>query len=816
MLYCSPVLEGKRIVQDDIVKNTAQSKERLDFFEETGEEPLWTSRVFSGMTMFNIGTRFSGNGLIYLDSLVRKWLPVTVNIMFVTMLGFYLLMMALGINPWLSVGGAVGYALSSNLLVSLMAGHNTKILTIGYMGMALAGLYMVLNSKKYLGATLLSIGMGLMVRANHLQILYYFILLGLIISIVELVRAYQEKRLPDFAKTIGLIAIAGIIGALPAAGKAYNIYAHSGPTIRGGNSELSTKKEEDKGGLDRDYAWRWSNGPIESFTMVIPSFMGGSTGEALPKDGNVQKELQKFQLNKQQKEQILGRAPMYVGKQPFLLGTVYVGSAFILLFIFSMFVVKGPIRLWVGIATVFFLILSFGRHFELINGLLFDYLPMFNKFRTPSMALAIPGLLIPFFGLIGLNLALKGELEEAEFKKALKMTLYVAGGIMALLLVYGLTNDWIGPKDSQYQGENSPWGIDGVYEALLADRKSRYMTDWFLSLVMMVGGLGVIWAGYKKKISNVLVYVIIFLILGGDNWRVSKRYLNNDKFENPRDYEKNFVSSAADKSILKDADPNYRVINITRNPWTDGMTCYHHKNIGGHHAAKLQRYQELIEYQLSPQLQKLQGGLRQAGERVLLDPQVSAQMPVYNMLNTKYFILRPNNPMGFATNPSACGNAWFVSEIEQVGSAQDEIQALANFNPNETAIVESEYSEQLYGYSFGKSDDAKIELNEFRPNRITYSSNNTEDGLAVFSEIYYPLGWEAYVDDAPAEIYRVNYLLRAIKIPAGKHEVFMIFKPASYSIGQGISLAGTILLALFAGSMIYFYRKQSQTEESEA
>ena len=586
MLYCSPVFEGKRIVQDDIVKNIAQSKERADFYEETGEEPLWTSHVFSGMTMFNIGTRFSANGMIYVDALMRKWLPITVNIMFVTMLGFYLLMMALGVNPWIAMGGSVGYALSSNLLVSLMAGHNTKVLTIGYMGMALAGLYMMFNKKRYLGAAVLSVGLGLMVKANHLQILYYFILLGLIMSIVEFVRAYKEKAIPNFVKTLAFIAVAGLVGALPSVGKAYNIYAHSGPTIRGGNSELSTKKEEDKGGLDRDYAWRWSNGPLETFTMVVPSLMGGSTGEPLPEGGNVEEELQKYQLNRQQKAQIMARAPMYVGTQPFLLGTVYVGAAFILLFIFSMFFITGPIRLWVGIATAFFLLLSFGRHLEVFNGLLFDYLPFFNKFRTPSMALAIPGLLIPFFGMLGLHRVLNGDIDENEFKKAMKWTLYVGGGLMALLLVYGLTNDWIGPKDSQYQGENSPWGIEGIYEALLADRKGRYLTDWFMSLIMMAGAFGVLWFGFKKKLSPVLTYVILFAVLAGDNWRVSKRYLNNEKFENPREYEKNFVASAADKAILKDVDPNYRVINVTRNPWTDGMTCYHHKNVGGHHAAK--------------------------------------------------------------------------------------------------------------------------------------------------------------------------------------------------------------------------------------
>jgi len=810
VLYCSPVLEGKRIVQDDIVKNEAQKKETVDFREETGSEPLWTSRVFSGMTTFNIGTRFTTNGMMYLDSVLRKWLPPTVNIMFVTMIGFYILLLVMGVNPWLALCGAIGYGLSSNLLVSLMAGHNTKILTLGYMGIALAGLFLIFNSKKYLGAFLASLGTGLMLYGNHFQIIYYFIILSFIIGIVQLVHAVKEKTLADFWKSAALLLIAGIIGAMPAAGKAYNVYAHSDPTIRGGNSELSTKKEEDKGGLDREYAMRWSNGISETMTIVIPSFMGGSTAAPLPEGGAVEEALGQFQLNKQQKEQILSRAPMYVGDQPFLLGTVYFGAAFIFLFILSMFIIKGKTRIWIASGIIFFLVISWGRHAEVITGLLFDYLPLYNKFRTPSMALAIPGLLIPFAAILGLQRVRNGEIDKAELQKAFKYTIYVSGGLMVLLLLYGLTNDWIGPKDAQIQKQGSAFGVEAVYEALLADRKSRYISDWVISLVMMAGAAAVVWFGSRKKLSLPITVVVLLALLAGDNWRVSKRYLNDKDFDSKREFEARFKATPADQAILKDNDPHYRVINLSVNPWTDGFTSYYHKNIGGHHAAKLQRYQELIEMQLSPQLQKYQKALRQAGDAILVDPQLGNTFPVLNMLNMKYTIIQPNNPKGVAMNPAACGNAWFVKNIKQVSSADEEVNSLSDFNPLETAVVHSEYSDDLYTYAFGKATSSTIELTEFKPNHLTYKVNTELDGLAVFSEVFYENGWEAYIDGKPAEIYRVNYVLRAMKIPAMSSKVEMVFNPSSYAAGQGISLAGTVLFLLFTGGMIFLNRKKTQ------
>jgi len=456
------------------------------------------------------------------------------------------------------------------------------------------------------------------------------------------------------------------------------------------------------------------------------------------------------------------------------------------------------------------LIMSWGRHIDVITGFLFDYFPMYNKFRTPSMALAIAGLAIPLFGALGLQKILNKEIDSSDFKKAFKMSIYIAGGIMVLLLLYGLMNDWIGPKDAQYQTKNSPWGIDAVYQALLADRKGRYLSDWMISAVIMAITAGLIWFYQKGKMSLTIVIVVLGVVFTGDMWRVSKRYLDNDDFIAKREWDAKFAPSPADLAILQDKDPHYRVLNATLNPWTDGQTCYYHENVGGHHAAKLRRYQDLIENELSTQLQKLNQGLMQADQRILLNPDVAFQMPVYNMLNTKYYIIQDNNPGGAVLNRTACGNAWFVEEVKQVNSADAEMSSLANFDPLKTAIIHSDFSEEIYGYNFGKASNASIKLDEITPKYLKYSSSNTQDGLAVFSEVYYPDGWMAFVDGQPAEIYRANYILRTVKVPAGDHTIEMKFNPSSYQIGKNLSLAGSVIFALFAAGMLFLYVKKRE------
>lgn len=815
ILFCYPTTQGMVLKQDDIVKNVAQAQEIREYREANGEEALWTTRVFSGMTAFHIGTKFTTNVTEYFRNAVAGWLPKGANIIFSLFIGFYLLQIIFGVNPWLALVMAIGYGLSSNLIVSILAGHNTKVLSIAFMAPAVGGVLLALNGKKFIGSLITLFALAIMVFSNHYQIMYYFLLVAAVIGITYLIAAYRAGETAGFFKNVALLVAAGIIALLPNLGKVYNTYHHSKETIRGGDSELSTKSEKDKGGLDRSYAMRWSYGPLETMTTIVPSFMGGASGEALPEDGNVAEALKGYNLNRNQKEAILGRAPTYIGDQPFLLGTVYFGAGFIFLFIFSLFILPARMRAWVLATVIMSLIISWGRHVEFITGLLFDFFPMYNKFRTPSMALAIAGFVIPFAGAVGLHRVFTGTLEKDDIMKALKYTLYITGGLMVLLLLYGMMSDWIGPKDAQYQTKNSPWGIEALYDALLEDRKSRYLTDWMLSALVMAVAGGAVFFYQRKKLSVTTAVVLIGIVFTADMWRVSKRYLNEEAFVSERSYMAQFNPTPADQAILADNDPHFRVINVTRNPWTDGITCYHHENVGGHHAAKLQRYQDLIENELSTQLQLLNQGLRQSQQGVVLDPSVARQMPVYNMLNTKYFIVQAENPAGAALNPSACGNAWFVQDIRKANSADEEMQALSNFDPLTTAIVPNEYDEALYDYSFGRGQGANITLTELTPKYLKYTAQNSQDGLAVFSEVYYENGWKAFIDGEPTDIYRVNYTLRALKVPAGEHEIEMRFDPDSYRIGMNISMAGSVIFLLFAAGMIFFYRKQQRNEESE-
>lgn len=813
VLYCSPVIEGKVLVQDDIVKNIAQAKETRDYRAENGEEPLWTTRVFSGMTAFHIGTKFSTNVTEFFRKAVAGWLPQGANIIFAVFLGFYILQVVFGINPWLALFLSLAYGLSSNLTVSILAGHNTKVLSIAFMAPAIGGLLLALNGKRYLGALLVLFSLAIMIFSNHYQIMYYFLLTALVIGGTYLFFAIKEKTLPSLVKNASLIAAAGLIALLPNLGKVYNTYAHSKETIRGGKSELTSKDEKDKGGLDRGYAMSWSYGILETFTTVVPSFYGGASTEALSDDGNVADALKSYSLNKAQKQSILANAPLYIGDQPFLLGTVYFGAGFIFLFILSLFLLPVKTRSWIIGTVLLSLIISWGRHIEFITGFLFDYFPMYNKFRTPSMALAIAGFIIPFAGALGLHQIFTGRADEDKIKHALKYTMMIAGGMMLLLLLYGIMSDWIGPKDTQYQTKNSPWSIDAIYQALIEDRKSRYLTDWFIAAFIMAISGGIIYLFTKKKLALTTAVVVLGLAYTADMWNVSKRYLNEDAFKSEREYMAQFQPSPADQRILADPDPHYRVLNVTRNPWTDGLTCYHHKNIGGHHAAKLQRYQDLIENALGNQLQFLNQGLRQTEQGVFLAPEAGANMPVYNMLNTKYFILQNDNPAGVAVNPNACGNAWFVSTIKKVNSADEEMAALASFDPKSTAIVHADFGDELYNYDFGVTENAAIKLTSSSPKRLTYRSSNQSNGLAVFSEVYYENGWEAFVDGAPVEVQRVNYLLRAIKVPAGEHEIEMRFEPESFRIGMHIATAGSIIFLLFAAGMLWMYRKSEITQD---
>ncbi|MEZ4720775.1 MAG: hypothetical protein R2813_02740 [Flavobacteriales bacterium] len=808
-LYCAPVLKGKEIVQNDIINHKAQSHE-LKTLKDEGIKTLWTSRVFGGMTVFNIGAEFDYdimNGIRV--SLLRPF-PAGVNIIILSCLGFYILLIMFGVNPYVALISAIAYGLSSNLLSSIAAGHNTKIISIAFMAPAIGATILAYRGKLFMGALLTALFSGLLVSASHYQIVYYFILISVVGGITHLVYAIKQHELNRFIKTAGILIVAGIIGFLPSFSKVYNIYEHNKETIRGSKKFLAEESSTKPGGLDKSYAMSWSHGILESFSVVIPTFMGGASAEELPDNGEVSKL-----VGGPKKGRPLV-APTYIGDQPFLQGVIYFGAAFIFLFFLSLFVVDQRIKIWMLSIIALSFFMAWGRHFSVFTDLLFDYLPMYNKFRTPSMALCIAGIAIPFMGILGLNEIISGKVDELAFKKAFKNTLYITGGLITMLLLYGLVNDWIGPKDAALQAK-APWNNPSLFEALLADRKALYLRDWGVGATIMVIMASLIWFQRKGRLSLTVMLPVLILIFVGDMWRVSKRYMNDDTFVTPKEFKGQFEPNPADKVVLQDPDPHHRVINLTRNPWTDAMTSYHHENVGGHHPAKIQRYQDMIENHLSTQVQMINQAIVQTPDgRLSMNPQISKQMTAYNMLNAKYLIVK-NEAGGVVSNPTACGNAWFVSEIKKVSTDREEMDAVGQIDPMQTAIVHQQFADDLYSYEFGKDASANVRLTSFdRPDVLKYESNNAQAGLAVFSEVIYTNGWKAFIDDNPAEIYRVNYLLRAMKVPAGKHVIEMRFEPDSYALGERVSLAGTSMFLLLVGGFIFMiYRNQKSLASSE-
>lgn len=811
-IFCYPELGGKVMSQDDTINFKYLSKETVDFREANNEEPLWTSRVFSGMPTFFITYLVKTNIVSYIDIGIRSIISPTTAKIFVLFLGFYILLTSLGVSHWLALVGAIGYGLSSNLIVSILAGHNTKVLAIAYLAPAFAGAILAYTRKKYIGALLLLISLSLMVNSGHYQIVYYFILLSIVVGITNLVFAVKNGTLNSFLKTTGLLVITGIIAVMPNIGKVYNAYTHQAETIRGGKLKLNKESnEESETGLDKSYATRWSYGPLETMTVVIPSFKGGASNEALPKDGAVSKELEKYKLPKNQKDQILRYGPLYTGEQPFILGTVYFGAVFIFLLILALFSVSGPIRVIVIAGILIFLVISWGRHADIITGLFYDYLPGYNKFRTPSMAMAVLGILVPGFGVYGLSRIMDKDYSKELFIRNLKWTAYATGALLLMLLLFGLTSDWVGANDAQVQSRQ-PWSIPELYQALLADRKSNYLTDWVIAAFSIAAAAGSLWAWKNEKLKPTSAILILGLFIIPDMWRVGRNYINEDAFVSEKQFDNRLKPTTVDREILQDSDLNYRVIDLSVNPWTDGRTAYFHKSIGGHHAAKLQRYQDLIENALSPETQKMNGLLTQGPQGIMVAPNNAATIPVLNMLNMKYVIFKPEQSGGFATNPNACGNAWFVSDVEFKSTPQEEMNAIKSFNPNQTAIVSEAYAEVISSKNIGKSN-ANIRMMSFEPNRVVYQSSNPSEGLAVFSEVFYENGWKAYVDGKEQQIIRADYVLRALLLPSGDHEITMEFKPDSHELGSSISLAGSILMVLFAGGLLYMNRK-SESETS--
>ena len=803
VVYFSPVIQGKVLAQHDKMVWLGSSKESKDFQDKTGEKTLWTNSMFSGMPTYLINNLSDGNKLWFLHRVINlNDFLRPVPFLFLFLIGFFIALMAFGVNPWLSLVGSFAFAFSTYLFLFIQAGHITKVIALGYMAPIIAGVYLAFNKKLLWGSILMSVFLSLQILVNHLQITYYTFLIVLIFIIFQFVNDIREQRLKSFLKTSAFL----LLGAILAIGSNFlslsTVYDYGKDSIRG-PSELTSDKDNRTSGLDKDYITAWSYGQFESFNLLIPNLMGGASQSDLGTKSETYKVLKSMRQPNAKK--IVKQMPTYWGTQPGTGGPAYIGAFIIFLFVLGLFIVKGQIKWWLLTATILSLFLAWGKNMIWFTDLFLDYFPGYNKFRAVSTTLVMAELTMPLLAILGLQKIITGQYDIKIIKKQLWYTLALVGGLIVLLMLYlsASSTAFVGLNDTAIFGQN-----DVLKEAIRADRASMFRSDALRSLFFVLLGFGAVYFFITQKLKRNGFLILVALAIVVDLWTVDKRYLNNDSFVKESKKNAQFLPTQADQSILKDTDIHYRVLNIAVSTFNDASTSYFHKSIGGYHGAKMRRYQELIEHYIVPEIRKLGSTLQtNATQEAVL--QTLNQLYTINMLNGKYIIYNPSSPAIF--NPSANGNAWFVEDYKVVANADEEIQTLGTINPKKTAIIDQRFKNQIF--EFKKDLSANIELTSYEPNRLIYQTKTQSDQLAVFSEVFYDKGWKAFVDGEEVPHFRVDYILRAMKIPAGEHTVEFKFDPEIYSTGKIIGIISSLLLLLLlASGFIYDYKYQKKTE----
>lgn len=786
-------LTNQTIYQNDILQWEGGARELLDYRDETADEGLWSNSMFSGMPAFLVNVHFSGDLLLHAKNIFSLYLPNPASQTFTALLCFYILLLAFRVRPYLAIVGALAFGLTTYNIINIEAGHNMKGWAIAYMPLVLAGIHLsydrVSKKGKIAGYLLTALALGLHIRTNHLQMTYYLLLIVLLYGIMQLILAIKNKKVPALLRTTGILTAIALLAVGTSFGKLWTVYEYGQYSIRGA-ANLSNPQEEVQGsGLDREYAFQWSNGIAETLTLLIPNYYGGGSAEELEEDSRFAQVLRQNGVQGQQLQQYLSNVPTYFGDQPFTSGPIYAGAIICLLFVLGLFVVDKSLRYWLLAATLLGLMLSWGKNFEAFNYFMFDYFPGYNKFRSVSMAITIALICMPLLGFVALERILQAGWTK-EKQKYLLISVAITGGISLLIWLLSGTGDYSGLRDTQLP--------EPLINALEADREDMRSSDAFRSLIFILLAGGLVYFYQKKQLSTQLVIAAFGLLVVIDLWVVDKRYLNEDNYvRNPR--RQFFAPTEADRYIQEDEALSYRVFNLP-NPWQEARTSYYHQSIGGYHGAKMRRYQELINNCLGQEYSQLISQL-QAGN-------ISSfgEFGVINMLNARY-LLAGETRNAVIRNEQALGNAWLVEEVIPVNSADEEMAQLCQINTEEQAVIDQSLFD-LAQLTYNTS--GRIELVEFRPNYLKYAANirGTEEALAVFSEIFYPLGWQAYIDGEPVEHVRVNYVLRALPVPPGEHTVEFRFRSQAYETGNLLMWASNLLLiAMILGGFVWAYKQ---------
>jgi hypothetical protein len=796
LIYFLPLWQGRSMRQQDIVQYNGMAKEITDNRTKYSEEPFWTNSMFGGMPNTMISMEQYGNLAKPIHNFTTRLIAYPASLIFVSLLCYYIMLLAFDVNMILAALGAIGFTFASFNFISLEAGHNAKIACISYMPLVFAGIVFAFRKNLLLGCALFGLGLALQIVNNHIQITYYLAFICFAYIVVEFYNAFKSRLLPKFIKISAALGITAIIGLGTHAGYFMAINEYSKYSIRG-KTELKPLEENKEivrnDGLDRDYVFNYSNSWSEPFTFLIPDFMGGASQGALGKGSETAKALKENGIDHQNIRQIISSIPLYFGEQPFVAGPIYIGAIICFLFILGLIIVEDKLK-WALLACTFIaLLLTLGKNFPPLNYFLFDYFPLYNKFRSVTMAVVIPQFCMSLLAVLAVQKIIDTQ-DKKPLIKGLLIAAGVTGGLSLIVFVLAGTGDYSSPSDAMFQ-QYPDWFISAIH----SDRKSMRTGDALRSFFLIALAGGILYAFIIGKVKETVTLVGLIALVIFDLWFVDKRYLNNENFEK-KVMETFYTPTEADQYVLQDTDANYRVFNL-ENPFNDARTSYFHKSVGGYSPAKLRRYQDLIERKISYEQQQFIENIKKG----VVDFKIT---PVLNMLNTRY-ILAGQDARSVIVNDSALGNAWYINEVKTVNSPDEEIAALNNFNPKTTAFIDISRF-KVAKNTFTTDTNSKVVLTNYKPYQLEYKAKSAMDGFIVFSEVYYPKGWTAMIDGNEAEIKQVNYVLRGLEVPAGEHVISFKMVNESYELGNKIGLICSVLLYVgLIGAVVIGFKQQN-------
>ncbi|MBY0479737.1 MAG: YfhO family protein [Chitinophagaceae bacterium] len=807
VIYCKPALEGKVLSQNDVTHWKGMAQDLIQFKEKNGQFPLWNNNLFGGMPAYQIAMESSNPVSVgFLHNIFMLGLPKPIGYFFLLCISFYFLSQVVGANSWLGVLGGIAYAFATYSPVIIIAGHETKMLAMGYLPAVLGSIWLIYKKKYVWGLALTALFSGLLVGMNHLQVTYYFLIMAAIMTIAFVIEWIKEKDFKHIFIALSLALVGGIVGAGSNLVNLATTSDFAKATMRGGTSldtaSVKTNKPQKTNGLSTQYAFYYgSYGPAETFSFIVPGIYGGSTnGGELSADSRVAKVAIEKGIPDDQAAMFASSMSTYWGPQPMTSGPVYLGAVICFLFIFGMIYLKTWHRWWILTVCILSVLLSWGSNFAAFNDFVFNNLPLYNKFRAPSIILILPQLLFPLVAVMALNQFLFVETDKKAAAEKLKLAAYITAGIFALLAIFYISFNYTGANDAGIKGglsqalRGNQDDVNLFFNALIEDRKSLFGKDLIRSLILVFASLALLWLFVQNKIKNNYVLAALIIISSFDLLSIDKRYLNDASFQDQETYnETNYKISPIDAEILKDSSKP-RVFNLTVSSFNDATTAYHHRDIGGYSPVKLSIVEDLLNFQLKKQPLNKQ---------------------VLDMLNTKYVITQnpQNGQPALQINPEALGNVWFVKHISYANEPIGVMKAMDRFNPKDTAIIEAASKKEI-AFEPVADSTASIRLLKNENDLLEYSSNAKTNQFAVFSEIFYNRGWKAYIDDKESAIIQTNYVLRGLAIPAGAHKIRFEFKPASYyESKKAATVSSGLIWLLLIVAVASSFRKQSASEQ---